>query len=58
MLHHPRGFADSSGFQPVAARLSALASLMKLAAPDGFAPSASRFRAGRSTVKLRGSCVR
>jgi hypothetical protein len=38
-----------TGFQPAAARLSALTS-MKLAAPDGFAPSTSRVRIGRSAL--------
>jgi hypothetical protein len=39
--------AGTSGFQPAAARSSALTS-KKVAAPDGFAPSTSRVRAGRS----------
>lgn len=48
--HAPQAaVAAPSGFQPAAARSSALTS-MKLAAPDGFAPSTSRVRAGRSAI--------
>ena len=42
-----RVIAGPTGYQPAAVRLSALTS-MKLAAPDGFAPSTSRVRIGRS----------
>ena len=46
--HAPQAaIAAPSGFQPAAARSSALTS-KKVAAPDGFAPSTSRVRAGRS----------